>query len=221
MANIFNGKLEIISADAPFGDNANQWDIIALYTDNNGIFFALDAQIGDTIYVDAMAFNLGLFSYKIIAIDEVQTTFDTLYATVKWDLYTPVQDFLVGFEGCIGRTVNGIFYLPSASAQGLSQSFLDYARNVESMKINQLSFANRTFNGPYLGERDGFNTVFQIVDPFIPGTLEVHVNGVRQNEGLIGAGLDPNDYLIISEQEIQFTITPTGKDILSFNYNKK
>jgi hypothetical protein len=216
--NIFNAKLDI-TAVTPVVNEINKWDIVASFTDNTGVYYATDTIPGDIIYIDGTPYNLGILRYKVTAIDTVQTDFNNLYVTVQWDAYTEVSEPYTGFETCMGRTVLGSVFLPAPTVQGLSQSFMDYVRNLESTRQSQVSFINRTFNGPYNGARDGFNQVFQIIDSFILETLEVHVNGIRQNMGDINT--DPNDYVLISANEVQFTITPTDKDILTFNYNKK
>jgi hypothetical protein len=216
--NIFNGKLDITSV-LPKEGTTDQWDIVALFTDVTGIFYAVDAIPGDVIFIDGTPYNLGILRYRISAIDTAQTDLYNLYVTIQWDSYSEVSEPYSGFESCIGRSVFGSVYIPSASIQNISPSFLDYIRNSEHSRGSQASLVNRTYNGAYLGDRDGFNQVFQVVDPFILETLDVYVNGIRLTPGDINT--DPNDYVLISGSEIQLTISPKDYDILTFNYNKK
>jgi hypothetical protein len=215
--NILNGKLNVFSTML-VENTADMWTLGAEFIDTAGLFYATDVIVGDIIYIDGTPYNLGILRYRIVELDTVQTDLYNLYVTIQWDTYAVPNEPYSGFESCIGRIVYGSVFLPSPSIQNLSASFIDYIRNSESARASQVGLVNRTYNGPYQGDKDGFNQVFQILDSFILETLEVHVNGIRQNPG---DGTDPNDFILISNNEIQFTTTPSSRDILTFNYNKK
>jgi hypothetical protein len=215
--NIFNGKLDIYSSMLVDG-TTDQWNLQCAMSDNSGVFFATDTLPGDVVFIDGTGFNQGVMRYAVVTIDWGQTDFNNLYITIRWDDYAEPLEPLSGFDACICRLTNGAAFIPSAAIQGVSQSFVDYIRNTEHARMSQVSWMNRTFNGVFLGEQDGFNQVFQIQDSYIEGTLVVYANGVQMN---LGVDADTNDYIMLAPGQVQLTLAPGPKDILTFNYNKK
>ena len=210
MANVFNGKLELISANQVPGQ-PTLWDIVAKFTDALGIFYANDAIAGDVIYNDGSSINQGLLRYSIVIVDG-RTTFSTLYARVTWDFTgNNINDPLCGFETFIGRSLLGTVYLPSTSVQQVSESFIQYARNVEAWMLAKYSYINRSFNGSYSGVRDGVNTVFVLKDNVLPGTMVFEYNGIEQQLGI--------DYTLCNNV-ITIRLPPNAQDTLTFDYNR-
>jgi hypothetical protein len=216
--NALNAKLEITSV-LPVEGTTDQWNIIAAFIDNTGAYYGTDVIVGDIIFIDGTPFNLGILRYRVSEVDLIQSDLYNLYTKIQWDSYAAVNEPYSGLESCIGRIIFGSVFLPSSVIQFVSQSFIDYIRNGENSRVSQVSLINRTYNGPYFGDRDGFNQVFQVQDPFVPGTLDVFVNGILMNEGI--AGIDPNDYILVAADQVSFTLTPGATDIITFNYNKK
>jgi hypothetical protein len=61
---------------------------------------------------------------------------------------------------------------------------------------------NDIFGEEPTGDIDGSNRVFGTAQPFLSGTLRVHLNGVRQKVG------SSNDYTILSSSSFEFTYAP-------------
>ncbi len=210
MANVFNGKLELISANQVPGQST-LWDIVANFTDALGVFYANDVMVGDIIYNDGTSINLGLLRYSIVIVDG-RTTFSKLYARVTWDFTgNDINEPLCGFEAFIGRALLGTVYLPSTTVQLVSEGFIQYARNVEAWMLAKYSYINRAFNGSYTGVRDGKNTVFTLMDDVLPGTMVFEYNGIEQQLGI--------DYTICNNI-ITVRLPPNPQDKLTFDYNR-
>ena len=208
--NIFNGKLDLQAANL-VAETDNQWDITAIFVDMSGMYFATDSQVGDILYNDGSAAYLGILRYKVISIDPA-SDFSTLYARVEWSLSTesPTEP-LCGFETMLGRPTLGAVFLPAPAVQGLSDGFIQYARNVESWLAAKYSYINRVYGAEFYGAIDGNNTFFTPVERFIPETLKVKYNGVEQRVDF--------DYTI-SGGDIVLNFVPTGSDTLVFDFNK-
>lgn len=208
--NIFNGKLEL-QAVSLVTDTNNQWDIAATFIDMGGAYFATDAQVGDVMYNDGSMAYLGLLRYKIISIDPA-SDFSSLYARVEWSLSTeePAEP-LCGFETMLGRPSLGAVFLPAPDIQGLSDGFIQYARNIESWLAAKYSYINRVYDAEVYGAIDGVNDTFTPVEAFIPDTLKVKYNGSEQRKGA--------DYSILGG-DIKLNFIPAGDDSLVFDFNK-
>ena len=178
--NIFNGKLDIQASTLVEGASS-QWDIDAVYTDALGNYYAMDAKVGDLIYQDMTFMNLGVSRYVVLEIYP-ETDYSVLKAKMEWALPADgnheVTEPSVGIESMIGRPIGGSVFLPIASVQGISDSFIDYTQNIESWLNTRLSSNTRIYDAPYIGDIDGFNQVFIMVNDFIQETLHVSLNGL-------------------------------------------
>lgn len=67
---------------------------------------------------------------------------------------------------------------------------------------------NEVLNGPI----DGVNVQFTTVNNFIPNSIQVYLNGLRQVEG------PGNDFIIISSNTIQMLNPPLPGDVLISDY---
>lgn len=211
--NIFNGRLDLQSV-TPVPDMPSQWDIVASFVDATGTFFATDTIVGDIIYNDVSSMNMGVSRYAVVSIAE-WTDFGTLYARVEWafpmsDAY-PYTEPYCGFEAMIGRQLLGTVFLPSYSMQGMTENFIQYARNMEAWLGSRYSYINRVYDAVYVGALDGTNQTFTLVDSFISDTLEVKFCGLSLRKGV--------DY-IVEGQAVILDMIPTMDDNLVIDMNK-
>ena len=65
------------------------------------------------------------------------------------------------------------------------------------------------------GPIDGVNDIFTTINPYIDGTEQVYLNGLRQQEGL------GNDYLRVSDDTIQMLNVPLPGDKIIADYIRK
>ena len=209
--NVFNGVLSIQSV-IPVVDQPTQWDIVATFTDYTGFFYASDITISDIVYVDASSINFGLLRYRVIYVDPI-TDYSTAYIRVEWaiPILTDLTEPLIGYETIIGRQLLGSAFLPSASSQLVSESFIAYARNLESWLAARYNYTNREYDCEYIGEKDNSNTIFTIVKGFILETLSIKFNGLELKINL--------DYTVIG-MDIILVIPPTIDDTLVIDFNR-
>jgi hypothetical protein len=211
--NVFNGKLELLSAN-PVPGEPTQWDIYGYFTDALGVFYASNIEVGDIIYNDISMLNMGILRYKVIYINTM-TNDSEVYCRIEWalpndDLFNTISDPYCGFETIIGRPITGVMFFPSATLQNVSESFLQYAKNVENWLVARGYYNNRLNNAPYDGIIDGENKNFILLNKYIPNTLVVKFNGMTIQEGI--------DYHVVDET-ITMNIAPSVTDNLVFDIN--
>lgn len=64
-----------------------------------------------------------------------------------------------------------------------------------------------------IGIRDGINAKFKVSKPFIPESVEIYANGIRQKI--------LTDYQLLSNEEIIFTFSPSISETLIIIYKKQ
>jgi hypothetical protein len=69
---------------------------------------------------------------------------------------------------------------------------------------------NETMTGPV----DGNNVTFQTINEFVPGSISVYLNGLKQREGL------DNDFVFIDNNTIAMNNPPLAGDVLVCDYTK-
>lgn len=76
--------------------------------DVTGVYSTEDVKVGDIIYVDGRILGFDLLRYKILEINNEETTFDNLVVSVVWD---KIDEELVepcgGLDGIIGSLYDG------------------------------------------------------------------------------------------------------------------
>jgi hypothetical protein len=210
MANAFTGKLDVQSADLVPG-MTDMWDMTAAFIDMTGACFASDVQVGDIVYNDGTWMSMGLLRYEVIGVDPI-TDYNTMRIRMQWALpgHDPA-DPLTGSETAIGRPMLGAVFLPSSSAHQVSESLLQYARNIEVWLAARYSYLNRVFNAPFDGALDGINRKFSLMEGYIRETLTVKFNSME---------MLPDVHFQFDGSDVVLPLAPTINDTVVFDYNR-
>ena len=125
--------------------DSKSWDIYAFIIDNTANYYANDVCINDIIYIDSTILGSTVIRYKVTFIDQNNTIGTQLHANIIWDMEgTPIEP-LIGFDGVIGNSTDGIKIdvLPSSSINMLNDELIDNIRDYENeVIINSLAPIN-------------------------------------------------------------------------------
>lgn len=132
----FNAKFEPTNIN-PLTDNS-QFQLTGNILDNTGMFSALDANVGDIIYLDGAFLGDLLLRYKVIEI--VNASGLELTAKVQWDMSGEVVTPLPSMDGIIGKSIENskLSMITSVTTNAASELLVSVARSYEqSLMVNE------------------------------------------------------------------------------------
>lgn len=200
----FSAKFVIISA---ISYTLDTWNVIADIVDNTGVFYAVDAQIGDIVYCKGT-------SLKKFSITEISAVSGARFLGKLASLDTiPVAPSITD-TASIGAVVNGMYTMPDGTVQGIDATFITAVKAVENTNLLQAIGATLYVYGEEVLFDIDTNKA-QTAYPAIPKSVALYLRGQRLTMGI--------DYRILSGQIEQlsqvdstdtYTVDYTRSDVL-------
>ena len=210
-------------------ESPNTYMLEGILSDNNGMWAAPDAQVGDVIYVNTSSNGGPIFTkYVILEIVDNSNPPDATFNVLQ--IYPDPNDNPQapwGTEGMIGRPDQvGIVQLLDWSTQFVSNQMLIAVQNYQLDLMNKAVLiicsnniapiagggtgSNLIYNSAYTGAIDGDNAVFITAYNFLPNSTQVYYNGQKITLG--------KDYIEASTNIISLAFAPQVTDVLTINY---
>lgn len=214
--NLFNARLDLQSVSSSVTPNV--WEVVCKILDLSGTFFAVDAKAGNIIYMTGLDNDSGAMAicrYKVLSVDQAKTTADLLYANISIDDCETIQyEPQLGYEGIIGEISPSGFVALSSPSNGISQSLIETARNMDIFsrdRLGKIGSAKTSIKRKIIKIIDSTTKIFDL-ESIIENSDIVTLNGMILTPDL---DYSLNDNKLIVNSEIQLY----SGDILVIKYS--